>query len=139
MGKTKIYDGGVFVDDRGPLTFINGFDFEGVKRFYQVKNHEKGFIRAWHGHKKEAKYAYVAKGSAWIGVIDMETHEVEKFVLSDKSPKVLYIPAGKYNGFQSLEEDTTILFFSTVTIEEAKGDDYREDYEKFPIFVKEYR
>ena len=139
MEELKVLNGGVFVDDRGPLRFVNDFDFKGVKRFYQVENHERGFIRAWHGHKKEGKYVYVAKGSAWIGVINMDSLGVEKFVLSDKSPKVLYIPPGYYNGFQTLEENTILLFFSTTTIEESQGDDYREPYEWSPIFNKEYR
>ena len=138
--KCKLLNGGVFVDDRGPLRFVNEFNFDGVKRFYQVENHERGFIRAWHGHKIESKYVYIVKGSAWVGVVDMEdTTVVEKFVLSDKSPRILFIPAGKYNGFQSLEEGTIIQFFSTTTIEESKGDDYRLPYEDFPIFKKEYR
>jgi len=135
----KLINGGNFVDDRGTLSFVNDFDFEGVKRFYQVENHERGFIRAWHGHKKEGKYVYVVKGTAWVGVVDMETKLEEKFVLSAKTPKILWIPQGKYNGFQTLEEDTTILFFSTVTMEEARGDDFRLPYEDFPIFKKEYR
>lgn len=135
----KILNGGLFVDDRGTLRFVNEFNFEGIKRFYQVENHERGFIRAWHGHKKEGKYVYVSKGSAWIGVVDMETFDNERYVLSDKSPKILFIPAGKYNGFQTLEENTSIFFFSTSTIEETKGDDIREPYERFPIFNKEYR
>jgi len=134
-----LINGNTFVDDRGTLKFINGFNFEGVKRFYQVENHERGFIRAWHGHKKEGKYAYVAKGTAWIGIVDMETKAEEKFVLSAKTPKVLWIPPGKYNGFQTLEEETIIFFFSTVTMDEAKGDDFRLSYEKFPMFTKEYR
>jgi len=134
-----LINGNSFVDDRGTLKFINEFNFEGVKRFYQVENHERGFIRAWHGHKKEGKYVYVAKGTAWVGIVDMETKVEEKFVLSAKTPKVLWIPPGKYNGFQTLEEETIIFFFSTVTMDEAKGDDYRLSYEKFPMFTKEYR
>lgn len=139
MSKCKIYNGGIFVDDRGALRFVNEFNFNNVKRFYQVQNHERGFIRAWHGHKHESKYIYVTKGTAWIGIVDMKTHEIEKYVLSDKTPKILYVPAGKYNGFQSLEEDTSIIYFSTTTIEDTKNDDYRKDYEEFPIFNKEYR
>jgi dTDP-4-dehydrorhamnose 3,5-epimerase-like enzyme len=135
----EILNGGIAIDDRGSLRFNNDFNFEGVKRFYQVENHERGFIRAWHGHKKEGKYVYVAKGSAWIGVVDMETFNNERFVLSDKSPKILFIPPGNYNGFQTLEEGTIILFFSTSTVEESKDDDYRKPYDNFPIFNKEYR
>jgi dTDP-4-dehydrorhamnose 3,5-epimerase len=139
MEKCKIINGGTFVDDRGTLRFVNDFNFEGVKRFYQVENHERGFIRAWHGHEKEGKYVFVPRGSAWIGVVDMKTFETEKYVLSDKSPRVLFIPPGKYNGFQTLEEGTILHFFSTSTTEESKGDDIRQPYDKFPIFEKDYR
>ena len=112
--ETKILNGGISVDDRGSVRFINDFNFDGVKRFYHVENHRKGFIRAWHGHKKEGKYVYVVDGTALIGVVNMETEEINKYVLSNKSPKILYIPPGHFNGFKSLEDNTKILFFSTL-------------------------
>jgi dTDP-4-dehydrorhamnose 3,5-epimerase-like enzyme len=139
MEECKLFNGGIFVDDRGSLRFVNEFNFEGVKRFYQVENHERGFIRAWHGHKKEGKYVYIVRGSAWIGIVNMETFNNERYILTDKLPKILFIPPGNYNGFQTLEEGTILLFFTTSTIEESKGDDIREPYERFPIFNKEYR
>ena len=111
--------GGVFADDRGFLRFVNDFDFSNVKRFYQVENHMQGYIRAWHGHEKEGKYVYVAKGTALVGAVNMETEEINKFTLSSQSPSVLYIPPGYANGFKNLEEDTIIMFFSTSTIEEV--------------------
>jgi len=52
---------------------------------------------------------------------------------------VLFIPPNKYNGFQTLTYDAIIMFFSTVTMEEAKDDDFRLPYNHFPIFNKEYR
>lgn len=139
MKETKILNGGIAVDDRGSVRFVNDFNFEGVKRFYQVENHRRGFIRAWHGHKKEGKYVYVPNGSALVGVVNMETEEVSKFVLSDKSPKILWIPPGYYNGFKSLEENTKILFFSTSTLEESVGDDIREEHNRWNIWEEDYR
>jgi dTDP-4-dehydrorhamnose 3,5-epimerase-like enzyme len=136
---TKVLNGGIAVDDRGSVRFVNDFNFEGVKRFYQVENHNRGFIRAWHGHKKEGKYVYVTSGSALIGVVNMETEEISKFVLSDKSPKVLWIPPKNYNGFKSLEENTKILFFSTTTLEESLGDDIREEHNKWNIWEEDFR
>ena len=85
MGIKKI-DGNSFVDDRGTLRFVNDFDFSKVKRFYQVENHSRGFIRAWHGHKKQAKHVYLVKGSALVGVVDLATEEVQKIVLSSQNP-----------------------------------------------------
>lgn len=139
MSLTKLINGGVSVDDRGSVRFVNDFNFDGVKRFYQVENHSRGFIRAWHGHKKEGKYVYVVNGSALIGVVNMESEEVSKFVLSSQTPKILWIPPGHFNGFKSLEENTKILFFSTSTLEESLGDDIREDHDKWNIWNEDYR
>lgn len=134
-----IIQGGVAVDDRGSVRFVNDFNFSDVKRFYQVQNHRQGFIRAWHGHRHEAKYVYVASGSALIGAANMETQVVHKFVLSSQSPKVLYIPAGFANGFKTLEENTIILFFSTSDLNASLNDDIRFDYDKWNIWEEDYR
>jgi dTDP-4-dehydrorhamnose 3,5-epimerase len=139
MSLTKLFNGGLSVDDRGSVRFVNDFNFEGVKRFYQVENHSRGFIRAWHGHKKEGKYVYVTNGSALVGIVNMETEEISKFVLSSQTPKVLWIPPGHFNGFKSLEENTKIIFFSTSTLEESLGDDIREDHDKWDIWNEDYR
>lgn len=194
----KKIDGNLAVDDRGTLRFINDFAFEGVKRFYQVENHESGFCRAFHGHRKEGKYVYVAKGAAivaaakivetpvnqkssdckwyweggknklpflttpfsggWWGIYpphvpdysdsptitttaattnfvqiisDIVLEDPEKFVLSSEKPSILYIPPGYANGFKTLTEDTILMFFSTSTLEESKGDDIRFDWDYF--------
>ena len=139
MDVTKLILGGISVDDRGSVRFVNDFNFVNVKRFYQVENHSKGFIRAWHGHKKEGKYVYVSSGTALIGVVNMDTEKIEKFVLSSKNPRVLYIPPNNFNGFKSLEENTTILFFSTSTLEESLGYDIREAHDKWNIWNEDFR
>jgi len=138
-GEIEVLSGGIAVDDRGSVCFVNDFNFDGVKRFYQVENHRSGFIRAWHGHNKEGKYVYVVNGSALVGVVNMKTEEISKVVLSSKSPKILWIPSGNYNGFKSLEDDTKIMFFSTSTLEDSLGDDIRQEYDKWNIWEEEYR
>jgi len=134
-----IIKGGLATDDRGVLRFINDFSFDGVKRFYQIENHEQGFIRAWHGHKKEAKYFYVAKGAILIGAVNLETNELFKFILTSENPSVLFIPAGFANGFKNLKTDTIIHVFSTTTLQESLDDDYRFEYNKWNIWEKDYR
>ncbi len=135
MRDVRLIPGGVAVDDRGCLNFANDFNFYGVKRFYQVQNFSTSTIRAFHGHLKEAKYVYVAKGSAIVAAVELDdvkspskNKKVNRFILSDKKPQVLFIPPKYANGFRPLEEDTRILFFSTSSLEESKGDDYR-----FPV------
>lgn len=142
----RIINGGIATDDRGTVRFANDFDFKDVKRFYQVQNHRSGFIRAWHGHQKESKYVYVAKGTALIGAVPMEeikkgkdAQKVFKSVLSANNPKIIYIPSGYANGFKSLEEDTVIQFFSTSTLQESLGDDIRFDYDLVDIWKEDFR
>ena len=49
----------------------------------------------------------------------------ERFTLSDRSPAVLRVPAGYVNGFMTLTEGAKAMFFSTSTLEESLGDDFR--------------
>ena len=137
--ETKIINGGLSVDDRGSVTFINDFNFSDVKRFYVVENHRSGFIRAWHGHEKEGKYVFVVKGTALIGAVDMRSDSPNKYILSDRSPKILYIPPGCANGFKTLEEDTRIIFYSTSTLQDSLGDDIRFPFDKWNIWEEDFR
>lgn len=130
----QLIEGGLAVDDRGEVGFINGFNFDKVKRFYWVSNHRLGFVRAWHAHKKEAKYVSVVQGAALVGAVKIDNWEnpskdskVCRYILSDRKPSVLYIPAGYANGFMSLTPDSKLIFFSTSSLEETQGDDIRYD------------
>lgn len=132
----RLIDGDIAVDDRGLLSFANGFTLAGVKRFYLVENFSTATVRAFHGHRREAKYALVVAGTALVAVVPFDDERrpskdsrVERFVLTAKIPQLLYIPPGYANGFKALEDGTKIIFFSTATFEEAKTDDYRFPYD----------
>jgi dTDP-4-dehydrorhamnose 3,5-epimerase-like enzyme len=132
VDQVRLIEGGLAVDDRGLLAFVNGFGFEGVRRFYAVANHRQGFVRAWHGHRREGKFVFAARGSALVAAVRVDDWErpskdlpVERFVLSAEKPSVLWIPPGFANGFMSLAPDALLLFFSTATMEESRLDDIR--------------
>jgi dTDP-4-dehydrorhamnose 3,5-epimerase len=137
MDKPKLIKGGLAVDDRGSLRFVNDFDFSGVKRFYQVENHSNKVIRAFHGHMHEEKYVYVVDGSALVLLVPLDKTEnpskdveVQRFVLTASSPSILYIPAGYANGFKFLSKDSKVLFFSTKSLSDSEqNDDYRYNYD----------
>jgi dTDP-4-dehydrorhamnose 3,5-epimerase len=127
-------EGSLSLDDRGEVGFVNDFTFDKVKRFYSVRNHKPYFVRAWHAHKREAKYVTVVQGAALIAAVKIDNWEnpskdskVSRYVLSDNKPSVLYIPAGYANGFMNLTDNAKLMFFSTSSIEESKGDDFRFD------------
>jgi len=146
MLKPNVMMGAKAFDDRGSVAFVNDFNFDGVRRFYMVENHRQGFVRAWHGHKKEAKYILVVSGAALIGTVKIDHWEdpspdlqPEKFVLSEQKPTTLYVPPGYANGFKSLTPNLKIMFFSTATMEETKGDDFRYAARKWDCWEIEER
>jgi dTDP-4-dehydrorhamnose 3,5-epimerase-like enzyme len=133
--------GGLAVDDRGEVGFVNGFDFAGVKRFYTVRNHRAGLVRAWHAHRREAKYVTVVSGASVVGAVQVDdwdrpsaSQPVIRHVLSAAQPRVLFIPAGYANGFMSLTDDARLVFFSTSSLDESKNDDIRYDARYWDIW-----
>ncbi len=142
----RLLSGDLAVDDRGSVSFVNEFDFAGVKRFYVVSNHRAGFVRAWHAHRHEAKYVTVVSGAAIVGAVRIDDWDrpcrelpVVRHVISAAKPRVLYIPAGYANGFMSLTDDTRVVFFSTSTLAESQGDDIRYDTRYWDIWNVEER
>jgi dTDP-4-dehydrorhamnose 3,5-epimerase-like enzyme len=134
LQKPLLIRGSNAVDDRGSLSFVNDFAFQNIKRFYVVSNHRAGFVRAWHAHRREAKYVTVVEGAAVVCAVaidDWDTPsrdaEVVRHILSAIQPAILFIPPGYANGFMSLTPDSKLLFFSTATLDESRSDDVRYD------------
>ncbi|MBN07633.1 MAG: sugar epimerase [Rhodospirillaceae bacterium] len=130
------FQANVAVDDRGMLQFCNDFDMSAVKRFYVVSNHQSQFVRAWHAHKIERKFAYVVSGSALFCIVQIDDWEkpdpnlqVQRQTLSYAQPGVLEIPGGFAHGFKTLVPDTKVIFFSSSTLQESAEDDFRYPYD----------
>jgi dTDP-4-dehydrorhamnose 3,5-epimerase len=128
----ELLRGGLAVDDRGEVGFVNDFDFADVKRFYTVSNHRAGFVRAWHGHRHESKHVLAVSGAALVCCVEIDDWSnpsvelpVQRYVLSERTPSILRVPAGYANGFLTLSDDTKLMFFSSSTLEESAGDDIR--------------
>jgi dTDP-4-dehydrorhamnose 3,5-epimerase len=131
-----IIPGGKATDDRGSLTFNNGIELDQFKRFYAIENHRQGFIRAWHGHLKEAKLFVPLRGSFLVAAVELDDpvrpskeNKIAKSVISDTNSNSLFIPAGFANGFMNLSADAILLVYSSTSLEESKGDDYRFEFD----------
>jgi dTDP-4-dehydrorhamnose 3,5-epimerase len=132
----EIINGGLAIDDRGALSFLNTVPFANVIRMYGVENFSTDVIRAFHGHAVEEKFVLVTSGSAIVALAKMNDDRTgmdapKRYVLSSRKPQLLYAPAGYANGFRALEPGTKMLFFSSTTIEQAATDDYRFPYDYF--------
>jgi dTDP-4-dehydrorhamnose 3,5-epimerase-like enzyme len=142
----EVIDGEKFVDDRGGVFFINNFMLGEYKRFYIVQNHSNNFVRAWHGHKREAKAVTVLSGTAMIACVKVDNWdnpskklEINKFVLTSSNPKIVKIPEGYANGFKTLEHGTKVCFFSSSSLEDSKNDDFRFAYDYWNPWAIEFR
>ena len=52
---------------------------------------------------------------------------VHRYVLSERTPSIHFIPPGYANGFMSLSDDAKLVFFSTSSLADSRDDDVRFD------------
>lgn len=132
LTKPKLIQGGLHVDTRGTLSFVNDFDFKGVDRFYMIRCHRPGEPRGWTGHRRDAKWFSCVQGTFLVAVVAPDDWKaparnlpVERFVLSAQKPAVLHVPPGYATGQVALSDDAILMVFSSGAIQQAKEDDYR--------------
>jgi dTDP-4-dehydrorhamnose 3,5-epimerase len=116
----RVIEGGLSVDDRGAVGFVNDFAFEGVRRFYTVSNHAAGLVRAWHAHRREAA-RHCPRGAAAGAPEDRRSPpaaQVHRFVLSARS-SVVCVP--RATPMHRVPTDDVSLLLSTATVEESQG------------------
>ncbi len=132
--KTELIHGGLHVDARGVLCFVNDFDFQGVDRCYTVRAHTVNEPRGWVGHRKEDKWFSPLSGTMLISVVAPDDWEypssdllVQRYVLSSLKPAVLHVPAGHATASMMLTTDALLGVFSSGKITDAGKDDWRFD------------
>ncbi|WP_394775103.1 WxcM-like domain-containing protein [Flavobacterium sp.] len=133
----KIIQGGNFSDHRGTISFVNDFSFKNIERFYIISNSDENPIRAWQGHKLDAKNFYCLNGSFKIHFVQIDNWDnpskdliIDTVIISENDSKILHIPAGYANAVQSLESNSKLISFSTLPLSNVEDDDvrYTSDY-----------
>lgn len=132
MSLLQIIQGGNFSDKRGAISFVNDFDMSPVKRFYYITPKDTSIIRAWQGHQKESKWFHVTAGKFQVKLVAIDDWEKPsknlpfvEFTLSADDSQILHIPGGFANGFRALEENSSLLVFSDISMDKAGDDDFR--------------
>jgi len=129
--KPRVNDIPLHLDDRGSVYCVfDHLDMSKIKRSYVVRNWQPGTVRGWHGHSKAATYIHVIKGTSKVCAKKMDGDEIFSATISAAKPQLFYVPPGWYNGTMTLQEDTRILVFSTLTFNEVKNDDIRKEVTK---------
>ncbi|WET01217.1 WxcM-like domain-containing protein [Flavobacterium sp. YJ01] len=139
--KPRVIQGGNFSDHRGSISFVNDFNFSDVERFYIISNSKENPLRAWQGHKLDAKNFYCLTGSFKVHFIKIDNWEnpskdliIETILVSEFDSKIVHIPAGYANAIESLEENAKLISFSTLPLTNVSEDDvrYPADYWSIP-------
>ena len=132
-----IIQGGNFSDHRGIISYVNDFSFKDIERFYIISNSDENPIRAWQGHKLDAKNFYCLSGSFKIHFVKIDNWEnpskdliIETVFVSESDSKIVHIPAGYANAIESLETNSKLISFSTLPLANVSDDDvrYPSDY-----------
>jgi dTDP-4-dehydrorhamnose 3,5-epimerase len=128
----KIIQGGNFSDHRGTISYVNDFSFKNIERFYIISNSDENPIRAWQGHKLDAKNFYCINGSFKIHFVKIDNWDnpskdlnIETIIVSASESKIVHIPSGYANAIESLETDSKLISFSTLPLANVGDDDVR--------------
>jgi dTDP-4-dehydrorhamnose 3,5-epimerase-like enzyme len=127
----EIIKGGISLDNRGQIRFVNEFDMSSVKRFYIIKNSDTELIRGWRAHRVEQRWFYVLSGSFELNIVKIDNWTnpsidltIETIKLSADDLQVIHLPVGYGTAFKALEENSELLVFADHGIEHAPFDDY---------------
>ena len=63
MSEIKEIQGGISVDYRGEIFYVNSLDMSEIERFYIIHQNDTSIIRAWHAHQYDNKCFYAIIGS----------------------------------------------------------------------------
>lgn len=73
-----------------------------------------GTIKAWHLHQKQTDFWYCAGGVIRAVVCDVDTKEINEFVMGDNQPPiVLKIPPGIAHGCKVLQGPAHLLYITS--------------------------
>lgn len=131
-------EGGISIDKRGQIRYVNEFDMTKIRRFYLIKNSDHKIIRGWRAHKVEERWFFVVSGSFIFNLVKIDNWispsrelEIIKLDLEGINNKILHVPAGYGTAFQAKEDGSELLVFADHSIEHAEFDNYTYDPEYF--------
>ena len=138
--KATIILGGNFADNRGEVAFVNDFSFSDIKRFYTITNADEKPLRAWQGHKLDQNNFFCVTGSFQIFYVKVDNWEnpsknleVKSAILKASESNILVIPPGYANAILSLESNSKLISFCTLSLNDISQDDVRFDAKTWKI------
>lgn len=134
MDGIHVIQGEIFTDNRGKISSLNNFHFEGVRRAYLIHHPNTSIVRGWHAHKFERKWFYCVKGRFSVALVKVDNWEspskdlkAEIFHLSEYESKIVCVPTGYANCLKAKTEDAVMLVLSDKILPDAYSDSWRYD------------
>lgn len=134
MDEIKIIQGGIYIDNRGQISYVNDFSMGEIERFIVIRHESTSIFRAWHAHKYEKKWFYVIKGSFTLAFVKIDNWDnpspnliPEIFHLSSSESNVLYVPGGYAIGLKAKEKDSMLIEYSNKSLQDSLNDSWRFD------------
>lgn len=128
----KVIQGEIFNDYRGTIHSMNTFSFEGVERYYFIRNVDIGLVRGWHGHQFERKWFQCVAGSftmAFVAPDDWEhpskSLRPEIYRISERKSEIICVPAGYANCLRAEEPGSVLMVLSGKRYPECLEDSWR--------------
>ncbi|QIK54157.1 dTDP-6-deoxy-3,4-keto-hexulose isomerase [Dysgonomonas sp. HDW5B] len=134
MSEIRLIEGEIYQDDRGMITSLNDFSFEGVQRCYFIHHPNDRVIRGWHAHQFEKKWFYCVKGSFTLAFVKIDNWKnpsvnlkPQVFNLSAQKSEIICLPEGYANCIKANEPDSILLVYSGKKMKDALDDSWRYD------------
>lgn len=134
MSKVTVVEGEIYRDERGQISSLNNFRFEGVNRCYFIHHPDTAVVRGWNGHRFEKKWFYCLKGAFTVALVEVDNWEnpspdleAEIFELTEQESRIICVPEGYANCIKAREENSVLLVYSGKRLEDATGDNWKYD------------
>ena len=128
----RLIKGAIHLDERGSLSFNNKLLISGFQRVYAIQNSSHKPFRGWHGHQLESKIFLTIVGRIRFGAVRVRDwakpdpgEQVMTAELAANSMDAFLVPGGYANGILSLEPESQALVFSSSSLTDSLGDDFR--------------
>ena len=132
--RVTVVEGEIFNDERGRISSLNNFHFEGVRRSYFITHPDVSVVRGWHGHQFERKWFYCVKGAFTLALVKVDnwktpSHDLpaEIYSLSEHESRLVCVPGGYANCLKASEEESVMIVLSDKILSEALEDSWRYD------------
>ena len=110
------------IDKRGYFSKLVSISFININKIKKIKeinfsySKKKGTIRGLHyqtGRYKETKIIYVLRGMIFDVSLNLKNNKIKSRVLSETSKKFIIIKENFAHGFQTLQDNTCVLYVNT--------------------------